>query len=266
MIKRRKILCILVLVLVMIGEQIALAQDYIVSQGVQIKVNIAAKGVNRIAIENDRIAQVIGNEDEYFVESDPNLGQIFLTSALKASSEITIRFLTEREKIIDAKLVVSQVDPQTIVFKYKGEDGPRLSNLSDSDNLKSSAGTSFISKNTYEYKTSNFDSDDGTNQVINLIKQTHNSKDIKGLEIHTLSCLSSNVNLKGLKFVNGNSFDLKKYQVIKAVIQNNSKYIISLDEQDFSKCMKNINAVALEKESLGPKENTNLYLVGSYGK
>lgn len=266
MIKRRKIFSFFVLTLINIWEQAVFAQDYMVSQGTQVKVNISAKGVNRIAIENDRIAQVIGNEDEYFVESDPNLGQVFLTSALKASSEITIRFLTERDKIIDAKLVVDQIDPQTIVFKYKGEEGSKLSNLNGSDGLKSAAVTSSVSKNTYEYKTSNFDGDDSTSQVIDLIKQVHNNKDTKGTEVRTLSCLSNNVNLKELKLIRANSYTGKKHNVIKAVIQNKSKSIIHLNEQDFSECMKTINAIAFDKDTLGPKENTNLYLVGSYGK
>lgn len=266
MLKKKNLIGFIMLVIVGAWGQIALAKDYLVSQGTQVKVNISAKGVNRIAIENDRIAQVIGNEDEYFVESDPNLGQVFLTSALKSSSEISIRFLTERDKIIDAKLVVDQIDPQTIIFKYKGEEESKLSNINGTDTLKSVAVIASPLKNTYEYKTSNFGSDDSSNQVIDLIKLVHNNKDIKGTEIHTLSCLNSNTNLKDLKLVRANSFDLKKYQVIKAVIQNKSKNIISLNEEDFSGCMNTINAIALDKDTLGLKENTNLYLVGSYGK
>lgn len=265
MLKKKKLIRFLMLAIISIWKQIALAQDYMVSQGTQVKVNISAKGVNRIAIENDRIAQVIGNEDEYFVESDPNLGQVFLTSALKASSEITIRFLTERDKIIDAKLLVSQIDPQTIVFKYKGEEG-KISNIGSIDSLKPSAIIASSSKNTYEYKTNNFVGDDSANQVIDLIKLVHNNQNIKGTEIQTLSCLNSNASLKELKLIRAHSYDLKKYNVIKATIQNKAKSIISLNEQEFVQCMKSINAIALDNDSLSPKESTTLYLVGSYGR
>lgn len=265
MLKKKKLIRLLMLAIISIWEQIALAQDYIISQGSQVKVNISAKGVNRIAIENDRIAQVIGNEDEYFLESDPNLGQVFLTSALKASSEISLRFITERDKIIDAKLLVSPIDPQTIVFKYKAEEG-KISNIIRPGNLKPYLMTGVSTQNAYEYKMSNFGNDDSTNQLIDLIKHVYNKQNTKDTEIQTLSCLDSNSSLKNLKIVRANVYGFKKYNVIKAVVQNKSKNLISLKEQDFVGCMRIINAVALDKDYLNPKESIDLYMVGSDGR
>lgn len=267
------ILSILLSLVASVFGQTALAQDYLVEQGIQIKVNISEKGVNRIAIENDRIAQVIGNEDEYFIESDSNLGQIFLTSALKASGEITIRFLTEREKIIDAKLIVGQMDPQTIVFKYKGEEKIGLSNLnvlSDNSTSKTTSITGYITdgflKNSYEYKSNGSEKEANVQTVIDLIKLVRNNDVIKGDEIRTLNCLKKNSYLKELKLLQAFSYKIKKYNIVKAIIQNKSKHTMNLKEQDFIACMGSISAVALDKDALGPKESNNLYLVGNYGR
>ena len=84
-----------IMVIISLTNLYAQAQDYIVSSKGLVRPSISDKGVNRIAIENDRIAQVIGNEDEYIIESDANLGQVFLTPVLKAPQEISLRFLTE---------------------------------------------------------------------------------------------------------------------------------------------------------------------------
>jgi len=260
--KINKLLGILGILLINIT---AIAQDYIIPNNGQIIVNISDKGVNRIAIENDRIAQVIGNEDEYIIESDANLGQIFLTSSLKDLQEISVRFLTEREKIIDAKLIVKQIEPQTIIFKYKSDISESVSQGSSvpGSTIGGKSHTSLV-KLPSEYKTSSNANND-KQHVIETIKLVYNNQ-IQGTSLPNLSCLKNNPKTKSLKLVQATQYLLKKQTVIKAVVSNANKNNMLFEPQDFSNCMTSVTAVALNSNQLAPKETTTIYMVGHNGK
>lgn len=262
LIKERNKLLILLGIMLINAE--ILAQDYIVPTSGQVVASISDKGVNRIAIENDRIAQVIGNEDEYIIESDSSLGQVFLSTELKATKEISVRFVTEREKIIDVKLTVKQIEPQTIVFKYKNEANESISssnsysNSSKSSNLNSVVTGVVQAKHTLEQKNN---ATNDKQQIIEMIKLVYSNK-VQGINLPSLSCLKQNQKLNGLKIVQATQYPLKKQTVIKAMISNNSKKEMLLDPQDFSRCMNLVTAVVLNNNALAPKANTSIYLVG----
>ena len=255
--ERNKLLILLGMLLINVD---ALAQDYIVPTNGQVVASISDKGVNRIAIENDRIAQVIGNEDEYIIESDSSLGQIFLSTELKATKEISVRFVTEREKIIDVKLTIKQIEPQTIVFKYKNEANESISssNSSKGSNLNSVAMPIIQAKHTLEQKNN---ATNDKQQIIEMIKLVYSDK-VQGFNLPSLSCLKQNPKLNGLKIVQATQYPLKKQTVIKAMIANNSKKEMLLDPQDFSRCMSLVTAVVLNNNALAPKASTGIYLVG----
>ncbi len=244
----------------------AIAQDYIIPNNGQIIVSISDKGVNRIAIENDRIAQVIGNEDEYIVESDANLGQIFLTSSLKNLQEISVRFLTEREKIIDAKLIVKQIEPQTIIFKYKSDASESVSQINSisSAMIRGMSHASLV-KYTPEYKSTLSNTNNDKQQIIEAIKLVYNNK-VQGASLPNLSCLKNNPKTKSLKLVQATQYILKKQAVIKAVVSNPNKGEMLFEPQDFSNCMTPVTAVALNSNQLAPKETTTIYMVGQNEK
>lgn len=259
--ERNKLLILLSMLLINVD---VLAQDYIVPTNSQVVASISDKGVNRIAIENDRIAQVIGNEDEYIIESDSSLGQVFLSTELKATKEISVRFVTEREKIIDVKLTIKQIEPQTIVFKYKNEANESISssNSSKGSNLNSVAMPIIQAKHTLEQKNN---ATNDKQQIIEMIKLVYSDK-VQGVNLPNLSCLKQNPKLNGLKIVQVTQYPLKKQTVIKAMIANNSKKGILLDPQDFSRCMNLVTAVVLNNNTLAPKASTSIYLVGRDGK
>ena len=227
------------------------AQDYIVPSNGAVTASLSDKGVNRVAIENDRIAQVIGNEDEYIIESDVSLGQIFLTPALKSMQEINLRLVTEREKIIDIKFTIKKIEPQTINFKYKNDVSIHTTNPN------SAPGMSPVTHLNDEVNVAQ--------QVIENIKLVHNNK-LQAVKVPELSCLKQNAKLKDLKLVEASKFSLNKQIIIKAMVSNSKNETMQLKEIDFSNCMSLVNAVVLSADQLAPKMHATVYLVGIDGK
>ena len=242
-----------ILAIIALTNCFAQAHDYMVPEQGLITASISDKGVNRIAIENDRIAQVIGNEDEYIIESDANLGQIFLTPTLRAPQEISLRFLTERDKIIDAKLMIKKIEPQTINFKYKNDANPVNVN------------TILQPISTSVTRANQIDSDNATQQIIANLKLAYSNK-LPGIKLATLGCLGQTNKLKGLKLVEATQYNLNKQIIVKAVVTNNQKDELRLNEADFASCMQMVEAIALDKQQLAPKAKTTIYLVGKDGK
>lgn len=254
--KSSKIFNLICLLSFLLTSAYALAQEYIIPEQGQVKANISDKGINRISVENDRIAQVIGNEEEYIIESDANLGQIFLTPALKSTKEISLRLITEREKTIDAKFLVKELEPQTISFKYKKELDAPIYNTNSSYN----------SRTITPSKDHNQESNNQNQKIIEAIKLVNSNK-LKSIDLPSLSCLNHNKNLKGVKLVKANQYSFANQMlVIKAEVVNKNKTSIYLKEQDFGNCMRFTNAVALTKSQLESKDSSIIYLVGKDGK
>jgi hypothetical protein len=240
------------------------AHDYIVPHNGPALASISDKGVNRIAIENDRIAQVIGNEDEYIIESDANLGQIFLTPVLKEPHEINLRLVTERDKIIDTKFKIKKIEPQTINFKYKSDSALGALNqkvdlnvtnavANNSKAMNVGVGANHVSDNTEEQK------------IINNLKLAHNNI-LQSIKLPQLGCLKQNTTFKGLKLIEGTQYSLNKQIILKVIISNASKGEIVLNEADFASCMKIVKAVSIDTNQLAQGMNATIYMVGNDGK
>jgi hypothetical protein len=234
------------------------AQDYIAPEQGPVVANISDKGVNRIAIGNDRITQVIGNEDEYIIESDANLGQIFLTPILKSPQEISLRLVTEREKIIDVKFKIKKIEPQTINLKYKDSSNPTNSNLGN----HLIAGSNIINNN---FSITQMSGNTETQQIIDNLKLAYSNK-LHGIKLPTLSCFNKNSKLKSLKLIEATQYSVNKQIIVKAVVSNTNKTEISLNESDFVNCMSTVKAVSLESNRLTKGLDITIYMVGQDGK
>ncbi len=243
--------------IILLSNCAAKAQDYIVPIHGQVIATISDKGVNRIAIENDRIAQVIGNEDEYIIESDANLGQIFLTPLLKTPQDISIRFATERDKIIDVKFTVKNIDPQTINFKYKNE--------ANASNSSSNIPVSYLNSSATGAAINSIGTNNEAQQIIENLKLAYSGK-LPAIKLPTLGCLKQNRRLKGLKLIDATQYNVNKQIIVKAIVSNHNKDELLLNELDFSNCMQLVQAISIDKNQLTPKTNATIYLVGKDGK
>lgn len=91
------------------------AEEYIV-QNNQIKTDIAYQKINRISVKDDRISEVIGNENEYLIDSDNNLGQVFITPKIKGSFHLNI--ITELGRVIDADFYVKEIASKQVTLSF----------------------------------------------------------------------------------------------------------------------------------------------------
>lgn len=62
----------------------------------RLEATVAKDYLNRIAVTNDRISQVFGDEEAYVIQVDENSGQVFLKpSDLNGSKPISLTLTTE---------------------------------------------------------------------------------------------------------------------------------------------------------------------------
>lgn len=77
--------------------------------------------INRIEVADDRISQIIGNQDEYIIDSDGDLGQVFITPRLKVGEVIHLNIVTEAGKMIDLDGKIEDIEAQSIVLTPEAE-------------------------------------------------------------------------------------------------------------------------------------------------
>ena len=94
------------------------AATYKANNNKRITVEISQTGVNRIEIKKDRIAKVIGNNNEYSIEGDSKTGVIFLSAKAISGEILPITIITEKGYTQDINLKVKKRnEPQTIIIE-----------------------------------------------------------------------------------------------------------------------------------------------------
>lgn len=85
----------------------------------RIKAQISSHSLNRIAVTNDRITQVFGDQDAYEIMIDETLGQVFI-KPISDHKEIAISFITAQQATQDLLLKPSiDQEATTILFQNK---------------------------------------------------------------------------------------------------------------------------------------------------
>ncbi|RZI47502.1 hypothetical protein EDM53_01595 [Rickettsiales endosymbiont of Peranema trichophorum] len=105
---------------IVICDSIALAstQEYQLNETRRIHGYIGRSESNRIKVEGDRIVEVIGLDDDFALESDSKLGQIFIKPMVDSATKATFTVITERGKTQDFSLVIKpSIDGQVILLK-----------------------------------------------------------------------------------------------------------------------------------------------------
>jgi TraK protein len=109
----RLILPILVLFL---GSSQA-SQTLTLSENKRLEIAISADSMNRIAVTNDRIAQVFGDEGTFVSQADEHTGQLFIKpSPENGTKPLSIAFITENGITQDLTLKPTAKSATTTVF------------------------------------------------------------------------------------------------------------------------------------------------------
>lgn len=92
----------------------------------RLTVHIAKDTMSRLAIVNDRIASVIGEEEAFTMQHDEHTGQVFIKPAVDNSAKpIAVTLITENGVTQDLTLIPSKEQAATIILKpatYKSAD------------------------------------------------------------------------------------------------------------------------------------------------
>ena len=199
-------------------------QKYRLDQEKKVEGIISSKESNRIAIEGDRITEVIGLGEEFALESEETKGQIFI-KALGTKKSAIFTVMTEKGRTQDFKLMVKEkVEGQVIILK----DDSFLGNekILGSKNIRHDEVVSVIK------------------QMLNVSYEFNQSSFVSG--VFELTPLSQK--------------KLGKYKVEVWLVKNISGGDLEITEKQFFD-KANISAIALEKRILGQGGTTKMYRV-----
>jgi hypothetical protein len=218
---------------VLIGHLSHAAQELNLSQDSNLKASISTKGVNHISVLNDRIDEVIGNDEEYQIEGDNETGHVFITPKNKNGGVIHVTITTEKQVVQNLDLKVDdKISPQSIILKGGRAVGGTYSNHSQSSIaqiLPSLASESNRSKEEIVATIKAIAAGD------NLPNYTRNPQGAP-------SCLKQ----KNLQFVKGTKYKGSDLSIYEFAV----KKVIILPEKSFKNCLPNIIAVSLQANKL----------------
>ncbi len=90
----------------------------------RLEATVAKDYLNRIAVTNDRITQVFGDEEAYVIQVDENSGQVFLKpSDLNGSKPISLTLTTENGQTQDLTLKPFEKEASTLLLKPTTKPG-----------------------------------------------------------------------------------------------------------------------------------------------
>jgi type-F conjugative transfer system secretin TraK len=91
------------------------------SENKRLEIAISADSMNRIAVTNDRIAQVFGDEGTFVSQADEHTGQLFIKpSPENGTKPLSITFITENGITQDLILKPTAKSATTTVFNTRG--------------------------------------------------------------------------------------------------------------------------------------------------
>ena len=90
----------------------------------RLEATVAKDYLNRIAVTNDRITQVFGDEEAYVIQVDESSGQVFLKpSDLNGSKPISLTLITENGQTQDLTLKPFEKEASTLLLKPTPKTG-----------------------------------------------------------------------------------------------------------------------------------------------
>ena len=148
---KQLLLLFMICVLLFIHLVEAGSNEYQGSSNKRLNIVISQEGVNRIAVERDRIAKVIGNAEEYSIEGDNTSGVIFISSRLIAGEVSPITIITEKGFTQDINLKVQKgKEAKSILIKkpvFKGSNPADKNNKNKRNVVK---GVADVKQNAIE--------------------------------------------------------------------------------------------------------------------
>lgn len=191
--------------------------------------DISQDSINRISVDDDRIAQVFGLNEDLVIETDNNTGQIFLRT--KQNKPLDLSIITEKQVTLDLRLLPKDIPSETIIIKTNKLTEPSKINAKT---------TSYV------------------DQITTLMLLMANDKSIVGFSTNKVNkeiLLWDKIELLQTSEYVGNKLIGEVY-----TLTNKTKDRIFLTETQFG-WQKQVTSVAIKKHALAPKEATQVYII-----
>lgn len=236
----------------MLGTFMAYASSQSIPMDPQkrVKAVISKDSMNRLAVTNDRITQVFGDEQSYTAQTEEGVGQIFLKPTLENGDKpLSLTLITENGSVQDMTLVPQERDAATIVLTGRGTrsvDGVR-----EERELHKSFNDQvypYFQNAAQDHRPSL------KNQLVRAMKRLATGR-LSELEIEDVT----------RKPVDGFDMDYKRAHQVGGLkglvyeVKNTTTTQIEIDEQQFYS--SGDLALSFEKRLLNPQETTNFYIL-----
>lgn len=191
--------------------------------------DISQHSINRISIDDDRIAQVFGLNEDLVIETDNNTGQIFLRT--KQNKPIDLSIITEKQATLDLRLLPKDIPSETIIIKTNKPTEPAKINAKTTSYLE---------------------------EITTLMLAMANSKNITGFTVNK-------VNKEILLWDKIELLQTTEYAGRKLIgeiytLNNKTKERLFLTETQFG-WQKGVAGVAIKKHALLPNDTTQIYVI-----
>lgn len=206
------------------GLQIRTVQD-----NARVVAEISEESINRISVEDDRIAQVFGLSEDLNVETDEEGGQIFLRT--QQSKAIDLHLITEKQLTLDLHLLPKKIPGETLIIKTRSAVEP-----------------SAITAKTTSY----------VEQITALMLAMAGHRNLEGYALKKVNkeiLLWKKIKLQQNEEYSGSQFVGEIY-----VLRNKTPDSIFLTKSQFT-WKKGIAAVSIQKDVLAPNAQTTIYLI-----
>ncbi len=224
----------------------------------RIKAVIAGDSMNRIAVTNDRITQIFGDNEAYEVQSEENTGQLFLKpTSENGKKPLSVTLITENGATQDMTLQPADCEAATVILK------------NDTTVIDATGGLGAFPSQSYIAQSSIAQNLPQTlgggapgfgvalgfqDQIIVAMKYLVSGAapvlDIDGV---------NRKSLKGIEVDFMQAFNLGAFKGLKLHVQNTTDVAMDVLEKDF--LHTNDLALSFEKRVLPPKSETILYIV-----
>ena len=202
-----------------------------IKEGVSVTATLSSTALNRIVVENDRIASVKGTAGQFLLDKDAELGQIFIQPTMSEQKEpIHLFMTTEKGHTYSLNLLSDKVPAENILLVP-------IEQKAVAEKWEKSSDYEVI--------------------ITNLIKAMHTQTPIDGYLVRLMDkkCpMVANASVNHVKSYCGDKLQGEHYE-----IKNPHHEPINLSEADFYTA--GVRAIAIMHKTLNAKSSTEVYLV-----
>lgn len=235
----------------------------IIDPNKRLEASICADSMNRIAVANDRITQIFGDEGTFESQNDENTGQVFLKpTAENGSKNLSLTLITEQGITQDLTLKPTAKSATTLILQNNGVTKGVGQKANSRSPQRSEAGVASepnpLGSQAFpsQFQERSFCPQD---HLLALIKQAA----LKQLPLQESGFFGgtdiARANPEGLKLIHQQSYAASPYGVHVFDVENTSPASIEIEEKSFYQAGD--LAISVEKRTLTPNSSASLYVI-----